>query len=88
VIPVLFRGDQVNIKQEVKDAFHVIAPHVKYDDIDMSNQFYEQGKFDSLDVYNFITLLHKQTGVDIDESQLSQLQNLNELIEYINAHTP
>jgi acyl carrier protein len=76
----------MNAEEEVKKALLAIAPDASLGLLDENMPFREQIKMDSLDTYNFITQLHKQTGVNIPISKLAELQNMNDLIAYMSAH--
>lgn len=76
----------MNVTEEIQNAFRTIAPEVNFDTLNMDRPIRDQVDMDSLDVFNFITKIHKQTGVNIPDSKIQELQTLNELIEFVISH--
>lgn len=71
------------IKNYFKDIFLQIAPEIGFEKINMDRPLRDQVEIDSLDLYNIIVSLQKKTGVYIPDSKLTELESLNELIDYV-----
>ena len=76
----------MNITEEIQNAFRTIVPEVNLNTFNMDRPIRDQVDMDSLDVFNFITKIHKQTGVNIPDSKIPELQTLNELIKFVSVH--
>lgn len=74
------------VKNEVKTIFHRIAPDIEFDQLDLSRPLRDQVEMDSLDFYNVLVSIHKKLGVNVPDSVLMELNNLDELLDYITAH--
>lgn len=72
-----------DIKNEFKEAFHLVAPEIVFEKIDLNRPLRDQVEIDSLDLYNLIVTLQKKTGFYIPDSKLAELKSLNELFNYI-----
>ncbi len=84
---------QINeIKSVLAKIFYEITPEVEFDKVDMSRPLREQVEIDSFDFYRIIVQIAQRTGVNIPDSKIPELSNLNELIHYIseqpNHHPP
>lgn len=60
-----------------------IAPEADFDEIDAGDDLREALDIDSLDFLNFITALHKKTGVNVPETDYRQLLTLKGAIAYL-----
>ncbi len=67
----------------VKAIFHRIAPDIEFDALDLSKPLREQVEMDSMDFFNVLVQIHKQLGVNVPDAVLLELNNLNDLIDYI-----
>lgn len=74
------------VKNEVKTIFHCIAPDIEFDQLDLSRPLRDQVEMDSLDFYNVLVSIHKNLGVNVPDSVLMELNNLDGLLDYITAH--
>lgn len=75
--------DRENVLLTLKDIFRHVAPDIDFDTIDLSRPLREQVEMDSLDFYNVVVKIHQQLGVNVPDSVLAELNNLNELVDYI-----
>jgi acyl carrier protein len=73
------------VKADVKDIFHHIAPDIEFDTLDLSRPLRDQVEIDSLDFYNVLVQIHKRLGVNVPDSVLLELNNLDGLIDFISA---
>jgi acyl carrier protein len=71
------------VKAEVKDIFHHIAPDIEFDLLDLSRPLRDQVEIDSLDFYNVLVQIHKRLGVNVPDSVLLELNNLDGLLDFI-----
>lgn len=71
------------VKAEVKDIFHHIAPDIEFDEMDLSRPLRDQVEIDSLDFYNVLVQIHKRLGVNVPDSVLLELNNLDGLLDFI-----
>jgi acyl carrier protein len=74
-----------NVKTEVRDIFHHIAPDIEFDALDLSRPLRDQVEMDSMDFYNVLVQVHKRLGVNVPDSVLLELNNMDALIDYISA---
>lgn len=74
------------VKTAVKSIFHHIAPDIDFDALDLSRPLRDQVEMDSLDFYNVLVAIHKQLGVNVPDSVLLELNNLDGLLDYVTAH--
>lgn len=65
-----------------------IAPEADFDTIDAGADLMEELDIDSLDFLNFITALHKKTGVNVPESDYRKLSTLEGATSYIAEKAP
>ncbi len=75
--------EKESVNQILREIFHQIAPEIIYDSLDKSIPLRDQVEIDSFDFYNMIVMLQKQIHVMIPDSKLSELKNLNQLIDFI-----
>ncbi|PQA89395.1 acyl carrier protein [Hyphococcus luteus] len=64
-----------------------IAPEADFDTIDAGADLMEELDIDSLDFLNFITALHKKTGVNVPESDYRKLATLDGAAAYLAEKT-
>jgi acyl carrier protein len=60
-----------------------IAPETDFDAIDATADLREELDIDSLDFLNFITAVHKKTGVNVPETDYQKLLTLDGAISYL-----
>lgn len=60
-----------------------IAPEADYGGLDPKADLREALDLDSLDFLNFITALHKKTGVNVPESDYRKLLTLGGAVKYL-----
>lgn len=73
------------VKTEVRDIFHHIAPDIEFDALDLSRPLRDQVEMDSMDFFNVLVQVHKRLGVNVPDSVLLELNNMDALIDYIAA---
>ena len=67
----------------VKQTLFDVAPDLEGEEIAPDETFADQFEIDSMDFLNFIIGLHKATGVDIPESDYSNLVTLSGATSYL-----
>jgi len=60
-----------------------IAPEADYETLDPKADLREALDIDSLDFLNFVTALHKKTGVNVPESDYRKLLTLDGAVIYL-----
>ncbi|MCB1380622.1 MAG: acyl carrier protein [Alphaproteobacteria bacterium] len=60
-----------------------VAPDLEGETVDPAVPFTEQFEFDSMDFLNFITGLHKATGLELPEADYPQLTTLDGAVGYL-----
>ena len=78
---------EAEIKQVVRDALGNIAPEVDLDAIDQGKNLRDQIDIDSVDFLNFVIGLHKETNIEIPDSDVAKLSTLNGCVSYLLAKT-
>lgn len=66
-----------------KEIFQEIAPEVLFEQVDTSRPLRDQIEIDSFDFYRIIVQISARTGVNIPDSKLTEMKNLDQLIEYV-----
>ncbi len=73
------------IRAAVLRALGDVAPEADLARLDPRAAFRDQLDLDSMDVLNFVTVLHDALGVDVPESDYSKLATLDAAVEYLAA---
>lgn len=60
-----------------------IAPEIDFDAIDPDADFREQAEIDSMDFFNFVVALKKETGFELPEADYDRLDTLNRAAAYL-----
>ena len=71
---------------EVQAALASIAPEADLDDLDREADLQDELDLDSMDFLNFVIALSQATGVEIPESDYSQVRSLAGCVQYLRAH--
>ena len=75
------------VLQVLQQLFRQIAPEINFSEVDLNTALRDQVEIDSYDFYNLLVKVHEQTGVNVPDTELRKLQNLNELVNYIVEHS-
>lgn len=75
-----------DVKSAVKTIFHKIAPDIEFDALDLSQPLRDQVEMDSMDFFSVLVQIHKTLGVNVPDSVLIELNNLDGLIDYVTAN--
>lgn len=73
----------MDMLEEIKKAFHQIAPEINFDTLNLNLPFRDQVDIDSLDLFKILTRLYQQTGINIPDSKLLELQTINDLASFL-----
>jgi acyl carrier protein len=79
--------NEAEIKQVVRDALSNVAPEVDVSGLNPAIDLRDQIDIDSVDFLNFVIGLHKQTNIEIPDSDVAQLTTLNGCVSYLLAKT-
>ena len=71
------------IRKLVFDILGGIAPEADFDLLDEDEELREALDIDSMDFLNFITGLHKATGLELPEADYPQLTTLDGAVGYL-----
>ena len=73
----------MEIKSLLKEIFHQVAPEILFDKVDTSRPLRDQIEIDSYDFYRIIVNIAQRTGVNIPDSKLVEMSNIDQLIKYL-----
>ena len=73
------------IQKIVQDELSNIAPEVDLAGVDPKADLREAVDIDSMDFLNFITAVHRRTGIDIPEADYPKLSTLAGIYAYLEA---
>jgi acyl carrier protein len=75
-----------DLQQTIFEVLSQIAPEADPEDLEPNEDIREALDIDSFDFLNFLIGLNEQLGVDIPEADYGQLNTLDELVGYLQAH--
>jgi acyl carrier protein len=67
----------------VKRSLFDVAPDLASEIIDPNTRFNDQFEFDSMDFLNFVTSLHRATGLELPEKDYPRLTTLESAVSYL-----
>lgn len=70
-------------RQVVLDIVRDTAPEIDIDDVDTSAHFLEGLGMDSMDFLDLVTRVYEETGVNIPEKDYEKVDNIDNLVAYI-----
>lgn len=73
------------LAKRILDLLTEIAPDVEAASVIPGIDFRDQFDFDSMDTLNFAIALHKELGVEVPETDYSQLASLDKCVAYLAA---
>ena len=79
-------NNELEIKSLLKEIFHQVAPEILFEKIDTSRPLRDQVEIDSYDFYRIIVQIAQRTGVNIPDSKVAEMSNLDQLIKYLTQH--
>lgn len=75
-----------DLAKRILDLLTEIAPDVDASSVIPGIDFRDQFDFDSMDTLNFAIALHRELGVDVPETEYSQLASLDKCVAYLAEH--
>jgi acyl carrier protein len=76
---------EIDIGKLVQEELNNVAPEVDIAGVEPSADLREAIDIDSMDFLNFVTAIHRRTGVDIPEIDYPKLVTLAGMIAYLDA---
>jgi len=73
------------LAKRILDLLTEIAPDVEAASVIPGIDFRDQFDFDSMDTLNFAIALHRELGVEVSETDYSQLASLDKCVAYLAA---
>jgi acyl carrier protein len=73
------------VKSVLTQIFHEVAPEIEFEKIDTARPLRDQAEIDSLDLYHIIVQVAQKTGVNVPDSKLADLKNIDQLVNYVSA---
>jgi acyl carrier protein len=74
-----------DLKTAVRQALARVAPETAAADLDPHVPLRDQCDLDSMDFLNFVIALHKATGVNVPETDYTQIASLDAAVAYLRA---
>ena len=75
--------NQEQLAARVLELVTAIAPDVEAASVIPGIDFRDQFDFDSMDTLNFAIALHRELGVEVPETEYSQLSSLDKCVAYL-----
>jgi acyl carrier protein len=72
-----------DLAKRILDLLTEIAPDVDASSVIPGIDFRDQFDFDSMDTLNFAIALHRELGVEVPETDYSQLASLDKCVAYL-----
>jgi len=72
-----------DLATRILDLLTEIAPDVEASSVIPAIDFRDQFDFDSMDTLNFAIALHRELGVEVPETEYSQLASLDKCVAYL-----
>jgi len=72
-----------DLAKRILDLLTEIAPDVDASSVIPGIDFRDQFDFDSMDTLNFAIALHRELGVEVPETEYSQLASLDKCVAYL-----
>lgn len=76
---------EIDVRSLVKEELGNIAPEIDLATVDPAADLREAMDIDSMDFLNFVTALHRRTGVEIPEVDYPKLTTLSGIEAYLGA---
>jgi acyl carrier protein len=74
-----------DLAKRILDLLTEIAPDVEASSVIPGIDFRDQFDFDSMDTLNFAIALHRELGVEVPETDYSQLASLDKCVGYLES---
>ena len=76
------------IKTLVLESLMEVAPELDPGNLEPDVEFRDQIDIDSMDMLNFVTGLHRRTGIDIPDADFMQLSSVEACVAYLAKRMP
>jgi acyl carrier protein len=75
--------DREQLARRILELLTTIAPDVEAESVIPGIAFRDQFDFDSMDTLNFAIALHREFGVDVPETDYSNLASIDRCVAYL-----
>lgn len=77
----------MTIETALSEELHRIAPDIRLEDIDRTQDLREEFDIDSMDFLTLVTALGKRFDLDMPEADYPKMQSFEALLDYLRART-
>ena len=78
--------DTEKIHSAVVASLMEIAPEIDPISLEPDVEFRDQVDMDSMDMLNFVTALHRRTGIEVPDNDYLQLTSVDACVRYLAKH--
>ena len=78
--------DTEQIHSAVVASLMEIAPEIDPISLEPDVEFRDQVDMDSMDMLNFVTALHRRTGIEVPDNDYLQLTSVDACVRYLAKH--
>ncbi len=78
--------DTEQIHSAVVASLMEIAPEIDPISLEPDVEFRDQVDMDSMDMLNFVTALHRRTGIEVPDNDYLQLSSVDACVRYLAKH--
>lgn len=71
------------MKSLLAEIFHEVAPEIEFEKLDTGRPLRAQAEIDSFDFYRIMVKVAQRTGINVPDSKIAEMKNLDQLIDYI-----
>jgi len=75
----------MNARQVILDAIEKVAPDIDPDTLPSDVDFREDAELDSMDFLGVLTAIQEATGIEVPETDYSQIVTIDSFTEYLSA---
>ena len=75
----------MNARQTIFDAIVKVAPDVDPDTLPTDVDFREEAELDSMDVLGVLTAIQEATGIEVPETDYSEITTIDQFTDYLSA---
>jgi acyl carrier protein len=78
----------MNARQTILDAIVKVAPDVDPDTLPSDVDFREEAELDSMDFLGVLTAVQESTGIEVPETDYSEITTIDHFVAYLSARIP
>ncbi len=78
----------MNPRQTILDAIVKVAPDVDPDTLPSDVDFREEAELDSMDFLGVLTAVQESTGIEVPETDYSEITTIDRFVTYLAARIP